>query len=167
MLGFSRAFSILYPRRPQHPESSSLVALGQTCAPRKNVSQKWILFPAMRSLWFLDCKDSARCLVDSTVQPYTVLISNIDNLQLCIRFHDAKMLFVHPLTGHGWCHRSFQFPCCVFANFLVFSVVWINQVNLIPLSLRALSSSGFSIAQSCFSRFWAASPFFVHASGHT
>ena len=52
---------------------------------------------------------------------------SIANLRLCIRFHDARMLFVHPLTEYGWYHRSFQFSSCVLNNFWIFSVIGIDK----------------------------------------
>ena len=42
----------------------------------------------------------------------------------------------------------------------IVSVVWIDEVKSSP-------SFGFSFAHSCFSRFWAALPIFVHTSGYT
>ena len=77
--------------------------------------------PATRSSCVLDRKDSARCLVDSgdsTIPPHVVLGSLfIATLRFCIRLHDARMLLVHPLARHGWCHKYFQLSSCVFENF--------------------------------------------------
>ena len=47
---------------------------------------------------------------------------------LC-HFGDTRMLHVHPLAWHGWCHRSFQFSSCVSENLRILFVIWINKVN--------------------------------------
>ena len=56
-------------------------------------------------------------------------LSFVATLRLCIRFHNARMRFVHPPTGHGCGHRSFQFSPRVFWNFFVLFVIWIDEVN--------------------------------------
>ena len=57
---------------------------------------------AMRSSWFLDCEDSARCLVDSLRFQYTTIHCFGSllgcNFRLCNHFRDARMYFAQ----HGW-----------------------------------------------------------------
>ena len=166
MLRSSRAFSIIYPLRLFASGIFSACGKRKSCEPNCNVTAKYILCLQCGLHVFLGWEDSTRCLVDSwdsTVQPYTdVGVFSDANLRLC---HHLRGAIRSPFARHGWCHKSFQFSPCVFENSWVFSVTWINEVN--PLSLRALSSFGFSFAHSCFSPFWAALPIFVHTSGNT
>ena len=82
----------------------------------------------MRSSWILDCKDSARCLVDSrdSIHCFGTLLGS--NFWLRNHFRDAWLSFAR----HGWSHRSFKFSPRVFfffANFFVLFVIWIDEVN--------------------------------------
>ena len=61
----------------------------------------------------------------TTIQSFELFF--IANLRHCIRFH--------PLAGHGWCHRSFQFLPCVFLIISEYSfVIRIDKLNPSQLS---------------------------------
>ena len=80
----------------------------------------------MWSSRFLDCKDSAHCLIDSwdsTVQSNIVLDSfSLPIFGFALVFTMLGCLF----SRHRGSHNSFQFSSCVFKNFKVFSVVYTN-----------------------------------------
>ena len=110
-------------------------------------------FPAMRSSCALDCKDSVFCLVDSwdsTIQPYIVLNS----------FPWSFFCSTFVFTMLECCLPRLQgMAAAIGLSSLLLAFLIISEGSLssgskkkIPLSVRALSSFGFSFAHACFSR---------------
>ena len=71
--------------------------------------------------------------------------------------HGPRLSF----AGHGGRHMSLYFSPRVLDDVFVFLVIRINRI--IPSRICAVSSFGFSIADSCFSLFGAAFPILDHA----
>ena len=120
----------------------------------------------MRSSWILDCKDSARCLLDSWDSTRSPNIDCFELLFLPLLFITFVML--------GWTILLHGMPGAMGLSSSLLAFLRISEyslssgsLNWIPLSFWALSSFGFSFAHSCFSRFWAAFPILLRTSSHT
>ena len=124
---------------------------------------------------------SLQCVLHESFSSLTLLLSRGF---MCFSKKTESSLCIWPL---GFCFWHNGFPCACFvtdallhgiaaafgvSNFLLAFLMMsfysssLGPMEWIPLKFQAYSSFGFSMAHSCFSLFWAASPILVQASGH-